>query len=55
MPIELWAIENIDTGHTTVKNFMVGKVPTQRVAAAKRSQEAGLTFPYYKGNPPEFF
>ena len=40
---------------TTVKNIMVGKLSTQRVAAARRSQEARFTFAFYQGNRPEFF
>ena len=38
--------------YTKLSEIMVGKVATQCVAAAGRSQEARFTFAYYKGNRP---
>ena len=37
---------------TKLSEIMVGKVGTQCVAAAGRSEEAGFTSGYYKGNRP---
>ena len=56
IPGELLLTENLrglfTYPFTKLSEIMVGKVATQCVAAAGRSQEARFTFAYYKGNRP---
>ena len=47
-----WKIKEKSQFITNLSEIMVGKVATQCVAAAGRSQEARFIFAYYKGNRP---